>query len=214
MRFLPGIICFFLLVSCSVQMPHEQISDRKEKIRVDEWKQVLSSKMGEKQFSFMVKVTGDRKVEEFTGFQLLSDWSLRDKQNKLVMRKKGKEVVVYYSGRMEKMTPAQAGLVSPKDHLMLLKESGIVHRKLPPITIQGKKADRVEIMISPEKLADQMKSRLNAPNPNELMQVLASKWKVVYQVAFLPESKKLLLLRVQIKAPDNSRPQEIIYQFS
>jgi outer membrane biogenesis lipoprotein LolB len=214
MRFLIGLISFFLLVSCSGQMPREQASNGKEKKRVEQWKQVLVQKMNERQFRFIEKVTRDKKVEEFTGVQYLSDWSLKDKQNKLVMEKKGKEVFLHYSGRTEKMTPTQAGLVSPKDHLMLMKESGIIHRILPSVTFQGKKAVRVEIMISPEKLANQMKSRLNTSNPNALMQVFAKKWKVVYQVVFHPESKKLLLIRVQIRASSTSQPQEIIYQFS
>lgn len=212
MRFLTGLICIFLLVSCSVQMPREQASNGKE--RVEQWKQVIADKMNERQFPFIAKVTRDRKVEEFAGLQILSDWSLKDKQNKLVMEKKGKEVFLHYSGQTEKMSPQQAGLVSPKDHLMLMKESGIAHRILPSVTFQGKKAVRVEIMINPKKLANQMKSRLNTPNPNALMQVLAEKWKVVYQVVYRPESKKLLLIRVQIRASSTSQPQEIIYQFS
>ncbi|SEN29667.1 hypothetical protein [Lihuaxuella thermophila] len=215
MRFLTGLICFFLLVSCSVQVTREQAAGGTKEIRVDQWKEVVAHKMNERQFPFTLKVRNDKRMKEFTGLQLSSDWSLKDQRKKLVMEKKGQEVSLHYSGRTEKMTSGQAGLVSPRDHLMLMHDSGIFQRMLPPITFLGKKAARVEIKIDPKTLANQMKKRLNTTNPKaRIMQDFAEKTKVVYQVVFYPESKKLLLLRVVIRASPRSPAQEIIYKFS
>ncbi|MBA4495145.1 hypothetical protein ACFO25_10145 [Paenactinomyces guangxiensis] len=223
MRLFAGLICFLFLTSCSLQSSSEtHLQSAKENVLAMKEKQlnrevrlVFSQKLDQSSYPFKVRVKKDGKVSELEGRQFYEDWSLQNRHtNQIRLEKKNRQVFIYYSNQKETLSLTQAGLVSPRDHLILIRDMAQNIRELSAIRVHGKKAVLAEVKINEEKLAQRLKGRISSPHELNAFSGISNKVKVIYLLSYIPASKELLRLRVKINSPDSLQYQEITYDFA
>ncbi|MGA8942478.1 MAG: hypothetical protein WB502_07135 [Thermoactinomyces sp.] len=144
----------------------------------------------QKEYKFALKISTDKNsVRYYQGKQDGENWVISDTSGKKVMERKDKKVWAYHSGNKEEMTVNQAGLVSPKDHLLFLQK---VLGKVEFIRkMESPVQKKARVTVDPHKFSEQFRKRLNI-NSNTSPLPVYKDYHIYYELIYLESPNKQL----------------------
>jgi hypothetical protein len=210
-----SFIFLFLLGFCT---SGQSLNTEKTHIQLKrEFQQVLMKQIEKADYHFLLIGKMKNKKYEFMGHQLRNDWSLKHKQNNnFYIEKKAENITMIIDKEKETMTTKQFGIISPLDHLLLVRETGSNIAFLNTTSIKNQKVNHVKINIDQKKLVVKLKRRFMSPYI-DLSRYFSGKYQVVYHFYFEPTSRNLIMLKTNIyfslKGKNKDESTELIYFF-
>lgn len=182
----------FLCVGCTEPKAHEPTSAEKKQQEQQMMQQQIYELLkngGQKEYEFALQIKTDQQTVQYEGKQAGENWVITDAKGKKVMERKDKKVWAYHLENKEEMTVKQAGLVSPKDHLIFLKK---VLGKVEYIQKwKSPTQKKAKVIVDPYKLSDQFKTRLNTESNASLFPVYED-FHIYYELIYSDSPEKQL----------------------
>ncbi|PTX59948.1 hypothetical protein C8P63_11093 [Melghirimyces profundicolus] len=152
---------------------------------------------------------------EFTGQQKGENWSLQSKhetEKPVRVVKKGNTITLTHGDQTEKLKTRQFGLLSPRDHLELVKASVLRVKLLPPDPKDGTKG--MKAVLSSEEIGDKLGHWMGHSFESGAAFQASRKFRVVYRFRYHPREEGLdrLTLRIEPLKGKKGR-QKIEYRF-
>ncbi|RAL20844.1 hypothetical protein [Thermoflavimicrobium daqui] len=205
LRLIIYVYILTLLVGCESLLT----KDIKPNVK-QEWGQMLKKKMEQMHYPFRIQAKQDR----FIGKASKEDWYVKKIGSpKIQIEKKGKQITIYKDRESEVLNEEQLGIVSPRDHLLLMEEVGeIQHKSVHNISWEKKMARQVRVDIDEKKLSQKIKKRFSSDQHTQFFPKLSDQVRVVYHLIYLIDTQTLKQMKIHIQ-PKNGMKQEIIYSF-
>ncbi|OYD09664.1 hypothetical protein [Paludifilum halophilum] len=151
------------------------------------------------------------------GKQEGTDWSLESQSGespKIEVVKKGDQIKLTLGKKVEQLNRRQFGLLSPRDHLLLVKESILRVRKLPDQTIHDKKVKGFQVDLSSEDIGDKLGDWMGKAFSKGAANRASRKFRLRYQFWFEAENRELAQLNIRIVPfEEDDTKEEVIYRF-
>jgi hypothetical protein len=197
------VCSLFLLIACqSLPVDHSKVEKENKKNYL---LQILDKKMKQEAYSFIIKTTRDQFHGKLNG----ENWEIK-KENHFSLEKKENKIQLKKGTESEELLVDQLGLISPRDHFLLVKEAGKLIHQPENISWEKKQAKKLNVPINHEKLSERLKKRFLSNKP--VIQ-LSEKVKVVYQFIYIPDTYDLKQMSIRLQTVQGS-VQEVTYLFS
>lgn len=196
-----SLLLFIFLGVCSGDyLDHTGRSDH-QAVQEREDQRVISAinrKLKESAYSYRLTVKQSGQVRAFTGQQQGENWMIQESEKKLKMERKGNHILIHVAGKEEEMTAKQAGVISPRDHLQLIKE---IAKSYHPVN-----GGAFNVEIDQHKWLEKLKERLYLEEETPLF-ALSEKMQVNYRLLLAQNGTKLKKITLTIKGydPDQAR---------
>lgn len=206
------LFLLFFLSSCNlnatVENPkEEQVKEEHSEAQLmKKMKTWTDSQLAKDKFSFTLEVGAEQK-NIYKGQQIGEDWYLEG-ENQIRIKKKGDKIHLSSKGKKETLTTDQFGLLSPRDHLLLIRGEGNIEK----ITMNQKKVLQVE--LSNQVLTEKLQQRLGDHFANSyIAERVAEQNRILYELEYWPQNKQLRQMKVRLIMHDGSSEEEILYYF-
>lgn len=153
---------------------------------------------------------------QFEGMQEGKDWSLESrngdrKKSRIRVVKKGETISLTRGKQTEKMNTRQFGVLSPRDHLLLVK-SAVLH--VQPLPERQKDWTGMEAVLSSEEIGDQLGEWMGESFEQGPANQASRKFRVRYRFWFHSDQKGLSHLNIKILPLHKDLPrEEMVYRF-
>jgi hypothetical protein len=205
MNWLLSLFTFIFLGACSgTYLEHSVHSGHQDQQMME----AINRKLKESAYSYRLTVKQSGQVQIFTGKQQGENWVIHEPKQKLEMERKGDRIWIHFAGKQEEMSTKQAGLVSPRDHLLLIKE---IAKAFHPLKAENNYR-RYRVEIDQHKWLQKLKQRLYTKEETPLFD-LSEKMRVDYQLLFSENGTKLKRVTLTIEGYDPDREQVLTYSF-
>lgn len=153
----------------------------------------------------------------FKGEQEGKDWHLESRSKKepsIELKKKGERIQLSRQDQSEQLDQRQFGLISPRDHLLLVKESVMRTKRIPGTN----RLEGYEAVLNSEELGDRLGYWMGAEyNHDGAANKASRKFRLRYRMWFDQASKDLARFQIQIiphqVSKDTKDTEELIYHF-
>lgn len=206
------LFLLFFMTACNLNATVE--SPKVDKAKKDHSEAQLLKKMktwtdqqlAKDKFSFTLEVGAEQK-NIYKGQQTGEDWSLEG-ENQIRIIKKGDKIHLSSKGKKETLTADQFGLLSPRDHLLLIGGEGNIEK----ITMNQKEALQIE--LSNQAVSEKLQQRLGDHFANShIAERVAEQNRILYELEYWPQNKQLRQMKVRIILQDENSEEEILYHF-
>ena len=154
------------------------------------------------------------KENVFLGKQHGENWVLRHKTKPFQIEKKGNKVVMNNNKNKEILSADQFGIISPLEHLSLLRDRENLIKKLPRTKINKKTVDHITLTVNEKTLARILKDRLTVSRSTDISPYLSGKVQVTYDLYYLPKTDELVKFETKISAKgDKEESCDLTYLF-
>ncbi|SMO43435.1 hypothetical protein [Melghirimyces algeriensis] len=215
---MPGLILMTVLIivsgcarqdfSASTQEKQGEETSVKEKMLRSRLLQAIDAQLEREDYPFSIYV--DQAL--FKGQQKGDNWSIQstsspDQDKAIHIVKKGKVIRLTWGGQTEKLKDRQLGLLSPKDHLLLVKSSIL---RVHPLG----KENGLKAVLSSEKIGDQLGQWMGEAFKQGVANQASRKFRVHYLFYVDPAQGGLDRFTIQIIPSSKTESAETIeYRF-
>jgi hypothetical protein len=166
----------------------------------------------QKCYPFTLQIPGSH-LPILKGSQMGTNWMLRDESGNTMLKRDGSQISSHIGKHDEVMTVEQAGVISPEDHLNLIREMAGSIRKLGE---RGEGAGRlweVEVTIDPARLEKRILSRFTKQESKGIGFHIGQQMDVRYRLFVYPQTHELKRMALEIGALGHSTQTVLIYDF-
>ena len=149
------------------------------------------------------------------GQQQGKDWLLEsqdsDGKERIRVRKEGSDIFLVRGKQKEKLTARQFGLLSPRDHLLLVKSSGL---QIEPLSKNKRGLIGVRVVLSSEEIGDRLGKWIGSTFDQGSANQASRKFRIRYQLWYPPHQEGISILKLEIHPQAKDQPHEkMVYRF-
>lgn len=198
----------FLLLGCSVHTessPTGTVSDQTS-LR-ENLNQIVKRQLDRKPLSFSI-ILEDHSDYRFVGEQKGADWTLKSEgtDEPIELTKKGDQIELVQSENREKLSPRQLGLISPRDHLILLQEAA---GRIKPIPAPEEGIEGMEIVLDKGKIGQIVEQQMGSQDTAREIALNASrKIQVRYHLWYRTRDRELTRMEIHLDSTNPSSDLE------
>ena len=211
MRKLCLLLTLIFLFGCSVSKEPSTLDPGSDQTLRENLNQIVDQQLSREHFSFSI-ILEDHEYR-FVGEQKGTDWTLRSEgaEEPIKVKKRGDKIELIQREKKEKLSERQFGLLSPRDHLILLQESaGRV--KGFPVRDQG--VQGMEIILDREKIGQIVKQQMgDQKTAQEIANRASRNIQVRYQLWYRTGDKELTRMEIHLDSVNPYPETQIRYIF-
>lgn len=176
--------------------------------------QLVTKELQKRDCKFVLIQKANHKQNIFAGQQNGMDWILQHKSKPFRIEKRGNNVFTSINKNKETLSTDQFGIISPLEHLELVRASGDTIYRLPITTLNKKEVNHVTVTINEQKLAHILKNRFKMSHAPDLSTYLSGKVQVTYDLYYSLETRELLKFSTKIRSSGDPKERcNLIYLF-
>jgi len=208
MRNLWWLLAFVFLLGCSVhtdQSPNTS-SDHETSLR-ESLDRIVNRQLAREHFSFSI-ILEDHSDYRFVGEQTGADWTLKSQGSgePIEVKKKGNRIELTQEKTTEKLSERQFGLISPRDHLILLQEAAGRVKALPA---RDQGIHGMEIDLDKGKIGQIVEQQMGSRKAGrEIAQHASRKLQVRYRLWYRIDNQELTRMEIHVDSTNPSPDQE------
>ncbi|EGK13883.1 hypothetical protein HMPREF9374_0515 [Desmospora sp. 8437] len=151
----------------------------------------------------------------FDGQQQGEDWLLESREpvggKRIRVRKEGDTLFLTRGEQAEKLKTRQFGLLSPRDHLLLVKSTVL---RIQPLPENQKGSIGAQAVLSSEEIGDRLGEWMGEAFEQGPANQASRKFRIRYQLWYRPDQEGLSVLRMEIRPQVKDQPSEkMVYRF-
>ncbi|GGA38449.1 hypothetical protein GCM10007416_09200 [Kroppenstedtia guangzhouensis] len=171
----------------------------------------IDGQLNQSRYPFTLSVHSLR----FNGKQQGVNWFLEsqdpDGEKRIRIRKEGNTIFLSRGKQAEKLKTRQFGLLSPRDHLLLIKSTVL---RIQPLPENKKGLIGVQAVLSSEEIGDRLGAWMGEGFEQGAANQASRKFRIRYHMWYRPNQDGLSILRMGIYPQVKGQPGEkMIYHF-
>ncbi|MFC4078036.1 hypothetical protein [Salinithrix halophila] len=166
-----------------------------------------------KQYPFFLVLNGKAR---FKGEQRGEDWRLYSdpsEEKRISIEKKGSVILLSRGKKKETLRDRQFGLLSPRDHLLLLKESVTWTKRLPDRQTKTGTLKGIETQLDSGVLGKKLGDWMGRAFDDGAATKASRKFRLRYRIWYHPETEKTAELTIRIIPLQGTKVQTLHYRF-
>nr|MBO2496450.1 hypothetical protein [Bacillota bacterium] len=176
--------------------------------------QIVERQLARDPLSFSI-ILGEPSDLRFVGEQKGADWTLKSEgtDEPIEVTKKGDQIELVRSENRETLSERQFGLISPRDHLLLLREAA---GRITTLPSREQGIEGMEIVLDREKIGKIVEKQMGSQKAAREIALSASrKIRVLYRLWYRSGDGELVRMEIRLDTihPSPDRKKQIRYIF-
>ena len=204
MRKLLWLVAIIFLFGCSLNTAPSSSGKAPDPMSLrEELNRIVNRQISRDPFSFSIILGGDPGYR-FVGVQKGTDWTLKSEGTgePIKLTKKGSEIELVLSKNTEKLSERQFGLISPRDHLLLLQEAA---DRIKPVSSGDPNIQGMEITLDKNKIGQIVEQQMGSREAaREIARHASQKIQVRYLLWYRTDNRELTRMEIHLDSSISS----------
>ncbi|MGI6127056.1 MAG: hypothetical protein ACOYEF_08830 [Planifilum sp.] len=179
-------------------------SDRQAELR-ERLDRVVDQQLAREHFSFSI-ILEDHSKYRFVGEQRGADWTLKSEGagEPIQVQKKGDEIELTQRKNKETLSEQQFGLISPRDHLILLQEAA---GRVNPLSAGDPEVEGMEVVLDRERIGQIVEEQMGFQKAaRDIAEQASRKIRVRYLLWYRAEDRELTRMEIHLDSIQDPSP--------
>ena len=157
----------------------------------------MDRQLAREHFSFSI-ILEDHSEYRFVGEQRGADWTLKSEGagEPIQVQKKGDEIELTQRKNKETLSEQQFGLISPRDHLILLQEAA---GRMNPLSAGDPEVEGMEVVLDRERIGQIVEEQMGSQKAaRDIAEQASRKIRVRYLLWYRAEDRELTRMEIHL----------------